>query len=148
MINKVVKDGIKDNNVASVRSSLAMLAYMANSESHEDFVDSIEYAEQRIAGLYEKDDNCNYSDDEISQNNYIKIAKLLIDNFSQKKCASLVKIGNKLFNNGLDSPKKLNVKNSNLSSNNLPQFDWKKYMPTIFIIIVVIILFIVKLFHR
>ena len=96
MIINAVNEGVKDGDVKRVRQSLAMTAYMANEKAHEDFRDSVSFAEKEISDLYETD-NGEAIVREVSSDNYIAIAKMLTKNFSKKKTDTILEIGEKLF---------------------------------------------------
>lgn len=96
MIINAVNEGVKDGDVKRVRKSLAMTVYMANEKAHEDFQDSVSFAEGAFSNLYEED-NGDIIVGDISTENYITIANLLIKNFSKQKTDTILEIGSKLF---------------------------------------------------
>jgi hypothetical protein len=146
MINEIIKEKVIDKNAARVRSLLASIAYMATADAHEEFKDSLKYAEEMLDDLYEDDDVATYEDD-VTLENYIKVAKLLSDNFSKKKCDTILKMGRVLFekkvipsDNTFDDNEDFFVKKS-------PRITPVLCVATVAVIIVVIILLVKTIHH-
>ena len=146
MIIKAVNDGLKDGDVSRVRQSLAMTAYMANAKAHEDFKDSVSYAEKEISDLYESDNGEAFTDDTSSEN-YIAIAKLLTKNFSKKKTEAILKIGESVFEKKVKSSEKLYYGNQDFFGKKSPKINLKVCVVVLALIVVTIVA-IVKIFHR
>lgn len=97
MINEVVKQCVAEKDISVTRSTLARLAYMADKDSYDEFVESVEYANKELIGLYVADDNRSYEEKPEDKTVYRNIAELLMDNFSEKKVNSVVKVGGQIF---------------------------------------------------
>ena len=160
MIINAVNECVKDGDVKRARKSLAMTAYMANEKAHENFRDSVSYAEKEFSDLFEED-NGDSIVGEVSSDNYIAIAKLLIENFSKAKTDTILEIGSKLFEKKEKVSSKLNEEDLDFfeekSSHNIlseivatvkavlmriPKYVW------LIIVVGLIIVALVKMFNR
>ena len=95
-INAQIIKYVDKNDVEKVKATLTGLAYVGDPESFLEFKSSTEYAVRRINELFDLDDGQELNM-EYSLAGYKKIAKLMMNNFSEKKYKAVVEIGLKVF---------------------------------------------------
>lgn len=95
-VNAMVKDYVEQKDVAATRTALTTIAYFADQDAFQGFKASTEYARERLEGLFQKDDKKPY-DTSMSIESYKKIIGLMMDNFSEEKYLSAIKIGTTVF---------------------------------------------------
>lgn len=95
-INSQIKKYIEENDVEAVKSTLTGLAYVGDAESFSEFKASAEFAQKHINNLFDIDDNEDYSE-EITIAGYKKVARLMMNNFSEKKYKTVIRIGLEVF---------------------------------------------------
>lgn len=105
-INSQIRKYIDENDVEAVKSTLTGLAYVGDAESFSEFKASAEFAQKHINDLFEPDDNEEYSE-EITLAGYKKVARLMMNNFSEKKYKTVIRIGLEVFKKNEQHSEKL-----------------------------------------
>lgn len=95
-VNTLVKDYVEQKDVVAVRRALTGIGYIAGHDFFQSFKASTEYARERLDGLFQKDDEKSY-DTSVSIESYKNIIKLMMDNFSEEKYISAIRIGTTVF---------------------------------------------------
>ena len=95
-VSSLVKEYVDQNNAAATRTALTTIGYIADYKSFENFMASTEYAKEKLPNIFQEDDQQQY---ETSNNveDYKKIIKMMMSNFSEEKYNSAVKIGMAIF---------------------------------------------------
>lgn len=94
MIDSRVRKYVNENNVEAVKSILTGLAYVV--DFFETFKDSAEYARANLENIFDEDDGAEFNKEK-TRNNYKYVARLMLDNFSEKKYEAVVEIGLDVF---------------------------------------------------
>lgn len=81
------------------------MAYIGDKESFSEFKESSKYALENMEGLFELDDGKDLSVTN-SLAGYKKIARLMMNNFSQKKYEAVIAIGLEVFGNNQGIPQR------------------------------------------
>lgn len=103
-INAQIKKYVEEKDVEAVKSRLAGLAYFGDVDSFSEFKESAEYAQKNILDLFDEDDGKEFTRD-FTLAGYKKVARLMRDNFSQKKYDAVIDIGMKVFTQAEGSTK-------------------------------------------
>ena len=139
-INPNVKKYVEAKDVEGVRLTLTGMAYIGDKDSFSEFKESSKYALENMDGLFELDDG-----EDLSVTNslvgYKKIAKLMMNNFSQKKYEAVIAIGLEVFENNQGIPQR--KENSKEGESSFPSA--LTYPIIIGIVLIVIIAFVMML---
>lgn len=94
MVDSEVRKYVNEKNVEAVKSTLTGLAYVV--DFFETFKDSAEYARANLGNIFDEDDGAEFNKEK-TLNNYKYVARLMLDNFSEKKYKAVVEIGLDVF---------------------------------------------------
>lgn len=95
-INARLKKYVEEKDVEAVKTALTGLGYFGDEDSFLEFKESVEYAQKTILELFDEDDGKEFTKD-FTLAGYKKVARLMRDNFSQKKYEAVIDIGMKVF---------------------------------------------------
>lgn len=84
---------VEEKNVANVREILGMMAYMADSNDFEIFVDSAEYAKTKLSGLFMPNREVSVK----KSSEYKTAAAKLMEVFSQENYEEVLRVGRVVF---------------------------------------------------
>ena len=94
MVDSEVRKYVNEKNVEAVKSTLTGLAYVVGF--FETFKDSAEYARANLGNIFDEDDGAEFNKEK-TLNNYKYVARLMLNNFSEKKYKAIVEIGLDVF---------------------------------------------------
>ena len=110
IVNEQLRKYVEENDIEGVKSTLTGMGYFGDTKSFYEFKTSTEYALERITDLFDDDDGQEVVI-EYSLSGYKKVAKMMMNNFSEKKYNAAIEIGLKVFetsNNGGEKEEKIN----------------------------------------
>ena len=143
-ISSVVKKYVSKNNVSIVRSSLVRELKFMDLDSLNTFIESLRYSEEKMADLYELDDGEVLSN-EISETNYEDLINKLMNNFSENKCKTVIKIGKSLFGDDDNTFKKKEGDDGEIQEVLLSNTKQKKTIVLVVASIIILILLTLKI---
>lgn len=103
-IDEKVKKWVEEKNVKAVKLMLTSLAYGGDAGSFGLFKDSAEYAFEKLGDIFDVDNGAAFTREK-TLDNYIKVAELMLSNFSEKKYNAVIEIGLAVF-----KPEEENIK--------------------------------------
>lgn len=95
-VSSSVMEYVVHNDVVAIRTALTTIGYIADYKSFENFRASTEYAKEKLPNIFQEDDQQQYATTN-TEEDYKKIIKMMMSNFSEEKYNSAIKIGMAIF---------------------------------------------------